>query len=223
MSVIKITELQKTFGKGEAEVKALRGLSLSIEAGEMVAIMGPSGSGKSTLLNILGCIDEPTSGEYLLLDRSIGRYNEKERASLRNEVFGFVVQDFSLVDRYSVSKNVKIPLTYSKKKHGLKDALVDEALSRLGILEKKKVLARNLSMGQRQRVAIARAIINGPEIILADEPTGSLDSETGKDVMKILSGLNREGKTVIIVTHDVKVASYCHRTVRIVDGMVGAV
>lgn len=220
MSIISLVDVNKTYGSGESEVKALRGISLSIEKGEMVAIMGPSGSGKSTLLNMIGCIDEPTSGKYQLMDRSIDGYNDKERAKLRNEAFGFVVQDFSLVERYNVYKNVTVPLAYSEKKIKTKEEMVDKALMRLGILDKKRALAFNLSMGQRQRVAIARAIINNPDIILADEPTGSLDSETGREVMEILKELNQEGKTVIIVTHDMNVASYCHRTIRIVDGKI---
>lgn len=219
MSIINIVELRKTYGSGDAKVEALRGLSLSVDKGEMIAVMGPSGSGKSTLLNIIGCIDSPTEGSYTLNDRLIDTFNENEKARLRNEVFGFVVQDFALVERYSVYKNVMIPLSYSKKKFKPKDK-IEEALSRLGILEKKKALALALSIGQRQRVAIARAIVNEPDIILADEPTGSLDSQTGKEVMDILKKLNDDGKTILIVTHDMDIASYCHRIVQIKDGMV---
>ena len=218
MSIINIVDLYKTYGSGDSEVKALRGLSLSVNKGEMIAVMGPSGSGKSTLLNIIGCIDKPTVGEYFLSDRLINTFGDSEMAGLRNEVFGFVVQDFALVERYSVYKNVMIPLSYSKKKFKSNKDKIEGVLSQLGILEKKKAMALNLSMGQRQRAAIARAIVNDPDIILADEPTGSLDSDTGKEVMDILKKLNEDGKTILIVTHDMKVASYCRRIVRIQDG-----
>ncbi|PIU28692.1 MAG: peptide ABC transporter ATP-binding protein [Candidatus Hydromicrobium americanum] len=220
MSIINITNLYKTYGSGESEVKALRGLSLSVDNGDMIAVMGPSGSGKSTLLNIIGCIDKPTGGKYLLSDRLIDTFNDSEMAELRNQKFGFVVQDFALVERYNVYKNVMIPLTYSKKQIKLKRDKIGKVLSQLGILEKKKAMALNLSMGQRQRVAIARAIVNDPDIILADEPTGSLDSDTGSEVMDILKKLNEDGKTILIVTHDMNVASYCRRIVKIQDGKV---
>lgn len=220
MSIISIKELYKTYGSGESEVKALRGLSLSVDRGDMIAIMGPSGSGKSTLLNIIGCIDRPTDGQYLLDGRKINTFNDSEMAMLRNQNFGFVVQDFALVERYSVYKNVMIPLSYSKKQIKSKRDKIEEALSQLGILEKIKAMALNLSIGQRQRVAIARAIVNDPDIILADEPTGSLDSDTGEEVMEIFKQLNKDGKTIIIVTHEKKVASYCQMTIRIEDGKI---
>jgi len=220
VSIISIKELYKTYGSGESEVKALRGLSLSVDRGDMIAIMGPSGSGKSTLLNIIGCIDRPTDGQYLLDGRKINTFNDSEMAMLRNQNFGFVVQDFALVERYSVYKNVMIPLSYSKKQIKSKRDKIEEALSQLGILEKIKAMALNLSIGQRQRVAIARAIVNDPDIILADEPTGSLDSDTGEEVMEIFKQLNKDGKTIIIVTHEKKVASYCQMTIRIEDGKI---
>lgn len=220
MSIISITNLHKTYGSGESEVKALRGLTLSVDKGDMIAIMGPSGSGKSTLLNIIGCIDRPTSGKYLLYDRLINTFNDREMAELRNKIFGFVVQDFALVERYSVYKNVMIPLTYSKKQIKSKRDKIENILSQLGILEKKNAMALNLSMGQRQRVAIARAIVNDPDIILADEPTGALDSDTGREIMNILKKLNEDGKTIIIVTHEPKVVAYCQQIVRIKDGRV---
>ena len=219
MSIINIIDLHKVYGSGDSKVEALRGLSLSVDKGEMIAVMGPSGSGKSTLLNIIGCIDSPTEGSYFLMDKPIDTFGDNERARLRNEVFGFVVQDFALVERYSVYKNVMIPLSYSKKKFKPKDK-IRKVLSQLGISEKEKTMALNLSIGQRQRVAIARAIVNEPDIILADEPTGSLDSQTGKEVMDIFKKLNSDGKTILIVTHDKDIASYCHRIVQIKDGMV---
>jgi len=220
MSIINVIDLHKTYGSGEAEVKALRGLTLSVDRGDMIAIMGPSGSGKSTLLNIIGCIDKSTGGRYLLSDRLISTFNDREMAELRNQKFGFVAQDFALVERYSVYRNVMIPLSYSKKPIKSKRNKIEEVLSHLGILEKKKTMALNLSMGQRQRTAIARAIVNDPDIILADEPTGSLDSDTGEEIMDIFKKLNEDGKTIIIFTHDMNVASYCHKIVRIKDGKV---
>jgi putative ABC transport system ATP-binding protein len=220
MSIIKVDNLVKTYGSGEAEVKALQGVSLTIEQGEMIAIMGPSGSGKSTLLNILGCLDKPTSGQYYLKSRPIMTFNSKEMAVLRNQIFGFIVQDFALVDRYNVYQNVMIPLTYSQKPIHSKKSKIEDVLSQLGILDKKNILALKLSGGQRQRVAIARAIVNDPDIILADEPTGALDSKTGNEVMSIFKKLNNAGKTIIIVTHNSDVASSCHRIIEIRDGKI---
>ncbi|MCD4670613.1 MAG: ABC transporter ATP-binding protein [Actinomycetia bacterium] len=220
MSIINITCLHKTYGKGESEVKALRGLSLSVEKGDMIAIMGPSGSGKSTLLNIIGCIDRQTDGQYFLNGDDVSKLSNTKKARLRNECFGFVIQDFALVERYNVYKNVMIPLSYSKKSIGSKKDKIIKTLTDLDIGEKVKSMATNLSMGQRQRVAIARAIVNDPDIILADEPTGSLDSDTGEEVMGIFKQLNKDGKTIIIVTHEKKVASYCQMTIRIEDGKI---
>ncbi|MDW7684899.1 MAG: ABC transporter ATP-binding protein [Bacillota bacterium] len=220
MSIIKVNNLFKTYGSGEAEVRALQGVSLTIEKGEMIAIMGASGSGKSTLLNILGLLDKPTDGQYYLKSRPIMTFNSKEMAVLRNQIFGFIVQDFALVDRYSVYRNVMIPLTYSKKPIHSKKSKIEDVLSQLGILDKKNVLALKLSGGQRQRVAIARAIVNDPDIILADEPTGALDSKTGNEVISIFKKLNNAGKTVIIVTHNSDVASSCHRIIEIRDGKI---
>lgn len=218
--MIKVEKLVKKYGSGEAEVTALRGLSLTIEKGEMIAVMGASGSGKSTLLNILGCLDKPTGGVYYLNERSIITFKANEMADLRNQYFGFIVQDFALVDLYNVYRNVMIPLTYSKKPIKSKKDRIEKVLSQLGILDKKNVLASKLSGGQRQRVAIARAIVNEPEIILADEPTGSLDSKTGSEVIGIFKELNSSGKTIVIVTHNVDVASSCHRIVEIEDGRI---
>ncbi len=218
MSMIFLKNITKIYGKGSAEVKALSNVSLNIEKGEMVAIIGTSGSGKSTLLNILGCLDLPTCGEYYLEDKNINSCSSKESARLRNEKFGFVVQDFALIERYTVKKNVLLPLTYSHKK--ISQEQIDNIFSKLGILEKKKVYANTLSGGQRQRVAIARAIINDPDIILADEPTGSLDTKNSGEVINILRELNSDGKTIILVTHDMQIAKSCSRIIQIEDGKI---
>lgn len=201
-----------------AEVKALNGLSLKVKAGEMVAIMGASGSGKSTLLNILGCLDKPSQGQYKLKNKSILSYNSRQMAELRNQSFGMIVQDFALVERYTVYRNVLIPLSYSKKPIESRRKRIEEVLAQLGILKKKNTLALKLSGGQRQRVAIARALVNDPEIILADEPTGSLDSKMGLEVINIFKEINSLGKTIIIVTHDLNVARACQRIIQVHDG-----
>lgn len=218
MSIIEVNDLVKVYGRGEAEVKALNGLSLKVKAGEMVAIMGASGSGKSTLLNILGCLDKPSQGQYKLKNKSILSYNSRQMAELRNQSFGMIVQDFALVERYTVYRNVLIPLSYSKKPIESRRKRIEEVLAQLGILKKKNTLALKLSGGQRQRVAIARALVNDPEIILADEPTGSLDSKMGLEVINIFKEINSLGKTIIIVTHDLNVARACQRIIQVHDG-----
>jgi len=182
--------------------------------------MGPSGSGKSTLLNIIGCLDTPTSGEYIFNGKAIDKLSRRELANLRNTSFGFILQYFGLVDEYTVYENVEIPLSYSKKKGINKKKLIKETLNMLGISDKIKKLPCQLSGGQNQRVAIARALINDPEIILADEPTGALDKKTGQEVMNILKDLNKNGKTLIIVTHDESIASQCNRIINICDGKI---
>lgn len=201
-------------------MKALKNVDLEIKEGEFLAIMGPSGSGKTTLINILGCLDKQTEGDYFLNGANLSKCSDKEKARLRNEKFGFVVQDFGLISGLSVYKNVRIPLLYSKKKIGNRREHIKNILERLGIADKIEENVNRLSGGQRQRVAIARAIINSPDIILADEPTGALDRETGREVMEIFSELNKQGKTVIIVTHDKTVADVCKRIVQVVDGRI---
>jgi len=209
----------KTYYKG-LEVHALKKVNLEIEEGESVAIMGVSGSGKSTLLNILGCMDKATEGEYYLNDVKIDAYSEKKMAALRNECFGFVMQDFALIERRTVFENVMLPLHYSKRYKKGKKERVEEVLKQVGMLEKKDQLALRLSGGQRQRVAIARALANDAKILLCDEPTGALDQKTGQEIIDIFSELNKKGKTVIIVTHDEKVAASCNRVLRISDGVL---
>lgn len=215
--MISLFNISKTFGTGGAKTIALHDLSLDISKGELLAIMGPSGSGKSTLLNIIGCLEQPSGGTYLLNGVSIQSLSTKKNANLRNEYFGFIVQDFALIEHYTAEKNITLPLTYSKKKINAKQA-VDSVMKELNISSLKKQLCCTMSGGQRQRVAIARALINEPEIILADEPTGSLDSKTGQDIMDLFKQIHKQGKTVIIVTHDERVAKQCDRIVHIVDG-----
>lgn len=216
--MISLKNINKIYKKKDLEVPVLNNVNLEIKQGELIAIVGPSGSGKSTLLNILGCLDKQTSGKYFLKGEDISKMSAKEMAGLRNSTFGFIVQDFALINEYTVTQNVEIPLLYSKQKKD-KDA-IDIVLKQLSIIDKKKELTSNLSGGQKQRVAIARSIINNPDIILADEPTGSLDQKTGHDVMNILMDLHKQGKTVIIITHDSNVAALCNREISIVDGIV---
>lgn len=208
----------KIYGKGSSRVFALNGLSLQIQKGELVALMGPSGSGKSTLLNIIGCIDQLTSGSYLLDGTDIQNFSHMRLAQLRNKRFGFVLQDFGLIDHWTVSKNVEIPLSYAKPSDKKPKERIEQVLNQLQIADKKSELAYRLSGGQKQRVAIARAIVNDPQIILADEPTGALDQKTGREVLNILQKIHQAGKTVIIVTHDPSVAGACNRVIQIVDG-----
>lgn len=208
----------KIYGKGSSRVFALNGLSLQIQKGELVALMGPSGSGKSTLLNIIGCIDQLTSGSYLLDGTDIQNFSHMRLAQLRNKRFGFVLQDFGLIDHWTVSKNVEIPLSYAKPSDKKPKERIEQVLNQLQIADKKSELAYRLSGGQKQRVAIARAIVNDPQIILADEPTGALDQKTGREVLNILQKIHQAGKTVIIVTHDPTVAGVCNRVIQIVDG-----
>lgn len=218
MEIIKLKHISKTYGINDGKVEALKDVSLSINKGELVAIIGVSGSGKSTLLNIIGCIDEPTSGQCYINGKDIKGYSEKELADCRNRNIGFVLQYFGLISSYTVYENVELPLIYNKGKK--KKEVVLEMLNKLNIADKKDKLPCELSGGQNQRVAIARALVNNPNIILADEPTGALDKETAKHVMEILINLNREGKTVIIVTHDEVISSKCNRTIRIEDGII---
>ncbi|MGI6499899.1 MAG: ABC transporter ATP-binding protein [Anaerostipes sp.] len=220
MSQISLKNINKIYKNQEYSLNALRDLNLDIEKGEMIAVMGKSGSGKSTLLNILGLIDQPTSGEYQIDGKIISDYSLKEIAHLRNKKFGFVLQDFALIERYTVVENVKLPLRYSDVPGVERMPKVYNLLEELGLYEKKDTLPGYLSGGQRQRVAIARALINDAEIILADEPTGALDSSTGKEIMNLFLKMKQKGKTLIIVTHDKEIADYCDRIVTIHDGSI---
>ena len=218
--MIELNKINKFFKTGDQEIQVLNDINLKVDKGEMIAIMGPSGSGKSTLLNILGCLDSQTSGNYEVCGKETTNLSSKEKAKMRNSVFGFVVQYFALIDDYTVYENVKLPLKYSTSKKKTSKKEIINLLETLGIGEKKDRYPSELSGGQSQRVAIARAMSNNPQIILADEPTGALDKKNGNDVMSIFQKLNKEGKTIIVVTHDEKIAKMCKRIILLEDGKI---
>ena len=221
MSQIRLENLAKTYHIGEVDIHPLRGVSLSIEAGEYAAIMGVSGSGKTTLMNIIGCMDRPTSGSYLLEGEDLSDIPGDRLAEIRNRKFGFVFQSFNLLARTSALDNVELPLLYwNRLSSAQRHERAKEALARVGLQDRIRHHPTQLSGGQQQRVAIARAIINRPAIILADEPTGNLDSRSVEDVMGIFSDLNRQGITVILVTHDAATAAHARRVIRIHDGLI---
>jgi putative ABC transport system ATP-binding protein len=219
-NIITLKGICKTYGKGDGLVTALRPIDLDIKKGEMLAIMGKSGSGKSTLLNLLAGLDTPDSGEFIYNGESINTKNQNKMAKFRRNDIGFVVQHFALIDEYSVQQNIGLPLRYGKLKGTSTKKRIKEIAERLEISEKLRKYPSQLSGGQAQRVAIARAIAHKPSILLADEPTGALDEETGKSIMNLFREINKEGTTVIVVTHDANVASFCQRTIRLHDGNI---
>ena len=220
MTMIKIENLTKTFRTDEVETLALRGVTLNVEKGEFVAIMGPSGCGKSTLLNILGLLDNATSGKYILGGQDVTDLRERNRTALRKGKIGFVFQNFNLIDELNIEENVGLPLKYLNIGASERRSRVKEALERMNISHRARHFPTQLSGGQQQRAAIARAVVARPDLILADEPTGNLDSVNGKEVMELLTELNREGSTIVMVTHSQHDASFTHRIVNLFDGKI---
>ena len=218
MPLIETRDLWKTYQMGDEEIHALRGVSIAIERGEYVAIMGPSGSGKSTLMNLIGCLDTPTKGTYLLNDKEVSQMNDNELARIRNEEIGFVFQTFNLLPRATALHNVELPLVYAgvPKKDRIDRAKA--ALEKVELTPRMHHRPNELSGGQRQRVAIARALVNNPSILLADEPTGNLDSKTGVEIMALFDRLHQAGNTIILVTHEADIAAHAHRVIAIRDG-----
>jgi putative ABC transport system ATP-binding protein len=216
--VVDAKELTKTYLMGDVEVHALRGMSIQIKRGEVVAIMGPSGSGKSTLMNIIGCLDKPSNGDYLLDGEDVAQMNDNQLADIRNRKVGFVFQSFNLLSRATALANVELPLRYSSVSKNRKELALN-ALESVGLADRVHHRPSELSGGQQQRVAIARAIVNNPSIVMADEPTGNLDTKSGEEIMELLLNLNQEKKTtLVIVTHDPEIAGQCERIVHIRDG-----
>ena len=220
--MIKIEKLCKTFRTTEVETIALNNVSLNVEDKEFVAIMGPSGCGKSTLLNIMGLLDNPTSGDYYLGEQEVGHLKEKDRTNVRKGNIGFVFQSFNLIDELNVAENVELPLTYLGVPSAERKQRVADILKRMNISHRAKHYPQQLSGGQQQRVAIARAVVSNPKIILADEPTGNLDSKNGQEVMELLTELNKEGTTIVMVTHSQRDAGYAGRIINLFDGQIVA-
>jgi len=216
--MIELENVTKVYRMGKVEVYALNGVSLSIKEGEMISIIGASGSGKSTLLNVIGCLDRPTSGRYLLEGADVSRLNDNKLAEMRNRKFGFVFQEYNLLSRATALSNVELPLIYGGNRHKRQRAM--GALERVGLAPRAKHKPTELSGGEQQRVAIARALVNNPSLILADEPTGNLDSHSTAEIISIFQELNRDGITVIIVTHEADIASQTQRTIRLSDGEI---
>jgi putative ABC transport system ATP-binding protein len=220
MGIIETHDLWKTYVMGSEEIHALRGVNIGIESGEYVAIMGPSGSGKSTLMNLIGCLDTPTKGSYLLNGKQVSQMNDNELARIRNEEIGFVFQTFNLLPRASALHNVELPLIYAGVASKDRQERAKDALRKVELESRMTHRPNELSGGQRQRVAIARALVNNPSILLADEPTGNLDSKTGVEIMALFDRLHSGGNTIVLVTHEADIAAHAHRVVHIRDGQV---
>lgn len=220
--VIEINNIVKNYQVGTVIVRALRNISLNIESNEYVALMGPSGSGKSTLMNLLGCLDTPTKGEYILNGTDVSKLEDNQLAEIRNKEIGFIFQTFNLLPRYTALENVMLPLIYAGTPKSDRERIATEVLEQVGLLDRMTHKPNELSGGQRQRVAIARAMVNKPSIILADEPTGNLDSKTSLDIMRLLEDIHSKGNTVILVTHEEEIALHAERIVRLLDGEVSS-
>jgi putative ABC transport system ATP-binding protein len=219
-NAIELQDIEKTYLVGESEVAILKKINLTIEIGEFVALMGPSGSGKSTLMNIVGCLDRPTRGRFLLYGQDVGEKTEDELAGIRSRELGFIFQTFNLINRISVLKNVELPMALSGIPRGQRRAKAEELLKAVGLEHRTEYSPLLLSGGERQRVAIARALANDPKIIIADEPTGSLDLKSSNEVMSIMEKLNHEGRTIIMVTHNPEITESCSRVIRLRDGRI---
>jgi putative ABC transport system ATP-binding protein len=222
-SIIRLEGVAKVYGTGEARVEALRGINLTIEPGEFVAVMGPSGSGKSTLMNIIGCLDRPTAGRYWLAGEDVSRMNKTQLASVRNRRVGFIFQSFNLLPRATALNNVMLPLLYDRRNHRgpqQREAAARAALAQVGLSERARHFPTQLSGGQQQRVAIARALINNPALLLADEPTGNLDTQSSAEIMALLHELHDRGGTILMVTHEHDIAANAQRTVHVRDGQI---
>ena len=220
MALIETVDLWKTYVMGSEEIHALRGVTITIERGEYVAIMGPSGSGKSTLMNLIGCLDTPTKGSYLLNGKQVGQMNDNELARIRNEEIGFVFQTFNLLPRATALHNVELPLVYAGVAAKERKERARQALDKVELTTRMIHRPNELSGGQRQRVAIARALVNNPSILLADEPTGNLDSKTGSEIMGLFERLHKTGNTILLVTHEADVAAFAYRSIHLRDGQV---
>lgn len=219
-TMIKITDLEKIYRTEDIETVALNKLSFEVKEGEFVAIMGPSGCGKSTLLNILGLLDDPDGGSFVFNGEEIAHYSESKRAQIRKRNIGFVFQSFNLIDELTVFENVELPLIYLNMKASERKEKVEEVLKKMQVMHRRNHYPQQLSGGQQQRVAVARAVVNNPKLILADEPTGNLDSSNGNEVMQLLTDLNEQGTTIIMVTHSEHDARYSHRIIRLLDGQM---
>ena len=221
-SLIAVQDVWKTYTVGEQKVHALRGLTVNIAQGEYTALMGPSGSGKSTLMNMLGCLDTPTSGKYHMANEDVGALDDNALADIRNRRIGFVFQTFNLMPRYTALENVALPLVYAGVSKAEREARAKEVLSQVGLGDRMDHRPNELSGGQRQRVAVARALVNRPDLLLADEPTGNLDTKTSLEIMALFGEIHNAGNTVVLVTHEEDIAKYAHRVVRLRDGVVHA-